>query len=412
MLQRYFKIFKDPVWLRVITLSLTLFFVMLADALISFWAPNLIQDKLGSAVLMGMIISFQSVVGLGADIIFPQILRMVTVKKFVLLAIVASIATSLALLSSAARPFIAIFLLAMALWGVYYEFLAFGSHQFVADVIPLKERPGAWGILGVFKNLAYFLGPMLGAWILIYGEKTPAYLAILLALVALIVLFVSGKTHDRPMTIDISQVNLVAEIKHWLTLFVHVWPMIILSLFLGFIDATFWTIGAVLTERLARENFWGSLFLPMYALPSLFMGFVVAKWGIYTGKKRLAEIFLFIAGLFLLFIGAVNSIFWQLGMVFLSSAALSITYPLVDGVYSDIVARLGRERKHMIGLTSSVTNLSYIVWPIIAGFLAVRIGEKMVFTVMGGLTLIVAVFLLLTTPRKLKLPEIEIKTWE
>ena len=210
---------RDPVWTKVISLSLTLFFVMLADAIISFWVPNLLQDTFKSSLMMGLVISFQSLVGFGADLIFPTLLQAASVKKFVVWGILTSILTSLVLLGSTFWPWVAIFLLAMTLWGVYYEFLGFGSQQFVADAVPLKDRAGAWGILGVFKNLAYFLGPMLGAWIFIFGLRAPAYIAIFLAAVSILILFASGRTHERAMSLNLGEVNLVAEMNHWLVLF-------------------------------------------------------------------------------------------------------------------------------------------------------------------------------------------------
>ncbi|MCJ7805644.1 MFS transporter [Patescibacteria group bacterium] len=409
--RKYLELIKDPVWSRVYSLSLTLFFVMLADAIVSFWVPNLLEDTFKSPIMMGLVISFQSIVGLGADIIFPTLLRAATVKRFVAWGIVASICTSLALLGATFRPWVAVFLIAMTLWGIYYEFLAFAKHQFVADAVPIKDRAGAWGILGVFTNLAYFLGPMIGVWILLMGVRAPSYVAIFLTLISLAILFLSGKTHDRPMSLNIAEVNLVAELDHWRALFVRVWPIIILSLLLGFIDATYWTIGAVFSVSLAEKGIWGGLFLPMYALPSLFMGFIFVKWGIYSGKKKMAEKFLLASGIFLAGIAASKNVIWLLIMVFLSSTMLAIVYPLVDGVYSDIVARMGRERKHLIGLTSSTINLSYVIAPIVAGLIASKVGEQMTFSVLGGLTIFISLALLVVTPRKLKLPQEEIKTW-
>jgi len=409
--RKYLELIKDPVWSRVYSLSLTLFFVMFADAIVSFWVPNLLEDTFKSSVMMGLIVSFQSVVGLGADLIFPTLLRTATVKRFVVWGIVASICTSLVLLGSTFRPWVAVFLIAMTFWGVYYEFLGFAKHQFVADAVPIKDRAGAWGILGVFTNLAYFLGPLVGVWLLLRDVRAPSYTAIFLALISLTILFLSGKTHDRPMSVNIREVNLLAELDHWRVLFAKVWPIVVLSLFLGFIDATFWTIGAVLSVRLAEKSFLGGLFLPLYALPSLFIGFVVVKWGIYTGKKKMAETFLLASGIFLGAIAVSGNVIWLLVMVLLSSIMLAIAYPLTDGVYSDIVARMGRERKHLIGLNSSVINLSYIVAPIAVGLIASKIGERMTFSALGGATIIIAILLLIVTPRKLKLPQEEIKTW-
>jgi len=154
------------------------------------------------------------------------------------------------------------------------------------------------------------------------------------------------------------------------------------------------------------------MFLPLYVLPSIFMGFLVARFKIYEGKKKLAIKFFFLSGIFLAALGFYDGIFWQLAMVFLSSLMLSVVYPLTDGVYSDIVARMGRERKHMIGLSNSTASLAYIIGPIMAGFLSSLVGEKKTFVAMGFLTMIVSVVLYLLMPKKLKVPQKEIKTWE
>jgi len=141
------------------------------------------------------------------------------------------------------------------------------------------------------------------------------------------------------------------------------------------------------------------------------LGVVVAGWGIYRGKKILTEKFLIVAGVFLAGLAVSGNIYWQLAMVFLSSMALSVCYPLLEGVYTDIVSRMGKQRNDLIGLTSSVSNVSYVVWPPIVGFLAGLVGERFTFSFVGVLTVIIAVILLFITPKKLRLPQEEIKTW-
>lgn len=405
------EIFKDTVWSKIITLSLVLFFILLGDAILSFWAPNLLQTSLKSATMMGFVMSFSSVVGLGADLVLPQLLRGITVKNLIYFAVVTGIIFAISLIEANYLPFIALFLFAMAVWGLYYEFLGFAQQQFVADSVPLKTRSGAWGILRVFKDLAYFLGPMIAGWLLIKGQIYPGIFAIFFIFVGFIILYFSKKSHERPIEIDVKEVNFVKELEHWAVLFKHVWPILILSIFLGLIDSYFWTIGAVWTEILAKKSFWGSMFLPLYTLPALFIGFIVARLKIYKGKKKLAIKFFFLSGIFLTALGFSNQVFWQLGMVFMSSLALSMVYPLTDGVYSDIVARMGRERKHMIGLSNSTSSIAYIVGPIMAGLTTSFLGESKSFQVLGILVLIVSIILFFVTPKKLKIPQKEIKTW-
>ena len=403
---------SDKVWSKVILFSLTLFLLRLADAVISFWAPNQIQSSLNSSTWMGIIISFQSVVGFGADLIFPSLLRTTKTKRLVFWAIIMSALTSFFLTASVYKPFIAIFLITMTLWGIYYEFVAFANYQFMGSVVPSHLRSAAWGIAGTFVNLAYFLGPLLAAAVLLKSYVFAEGLILVFLVLALLMLSLFKAHHDAPTQIDLKDVNPWVEFKHWLTLSKHIWPAMVLSLLLGFIDSTFWTTGAIWTEKLAKINYLGGLFLPFYQLPAIFLGVVVAGWGIYKGKKILTEKFLIVAGIFLIALAISDTVYWQLSMVLLSSAALSICYPLLDGVYTDIVARMGHEKNDLIGLTSSVVNVSYIVWPPVVGIVAGIIGERLTFSFVGVLVVIVSVILLFITPKKLRLPQEEIKSWE
>ncbi len=402
----------DKVWSKVILFSLTLFLIRIADGVISFWAPNQIQSSLNSSTWMGIIISFQSVVGFGADLIFPALLRTTKTKRLVFWAIMMSALTSFFLATSAVKPFVAIFLVTMAVWGIYYEFMAFADYQFIGSVVPPHMRSAAWGIVDTFLNMAYFLGPLLAAALLLNGYIFTEGLILVFLVGALLLLSFFKGAHDAPAQIDMKEINPWVEFKHWLTLSRHIWPAMVVSLLLGFIDATFWTTGAVWTEKLVKINYLGGLFLPFYQLPAIFLGVVVAGWGIYKGKKILTEKFLIVAGIFLAGLAISGSIYWQLTMVFLSSVALAICYPLLEGVYTDIVVRMGKERNDLIGLTSSVSNVSYIVWPPIVGVVAGIVGERLTFSFVGVLVVVVSIILLFVTPKKLRLPQGEIKSWK
>ena len=407
------EISKDDVFPRVVSLSVILFFIFLGDAILSFWVPNLLQESFnGNALLMGLVFSFSSVIGLLTDIAFPSLLKSFTVRKLIMWAGILGLSFLLILMLGAEVPNVSIFLLAMAIWGVYYEFLGFGSQQFIADSVPLKLRPSGWAILGTFKNLAYFLGPILAGWLLMAGRFALAGVVIAFIVTGIIIVTFVGKKHRRPISIEISEVNLWRELGHWKLLFAHVWPIVIISIFLGLIDVTYWTTGVVWMETLSKESFWGNFLLPAYQMPALFMGFVVARWGIYKGKKKMALRFLILASVFLIMLVFNMPVPLYIVSIFMSSIMLGVTYPLVDTVYSDIVARMGRERKHLVGLSNSTRSIAYIVGPAISGFITEFLGSKMTFVVIGAATLIVSIVLFFITPKKLKLPQEDIKKWE
>lgn len=405
--------FDNEIWKKIASVSIILFFVFLADAILSSWVPGFVEKTFQSPVVMGLILSFSSVVGLGADLVFPQILKNINFKKLLFLAIVTSMIFSSALFFASYLPFVLIFLFSMASWGIYYEMIGFANHQFVSDAIPMRMHASVWAFTGLFKNLAYFIGPLISGFIVGKSFHLPIYLSLFFSFIAFLILIVSRKRHDRTVTIEIDKISMACECEHWIVLFKKVWPVLIVGLLLGIIDAFFWTTGAVYATVLSENNgWWGSLFLPMYTLPSLFVGLIIVKKGIVSGKKRMALRFFLLSGIFLTMMSAFNSVLWQLLMVFCTGLALAITYPLIDGVYSDIIERMHRQRKHMMGLCSSATSISYIIGPILAGIVTQIFGSINTFVILGVFVIIVAFVIVLATPKKIKLPQEEIKKWK
>lgn len=396
-------------------MSVILFFIYLGDAILSDWVPSFMQAVLGGSFLMGLMMSFSSMVGLGADLIFPQLLQKFKARRLILLAIAANLIFSGILIWTTAWSWVALLLLGMAVWGIYYELLRFGSAQFVSDTVPLESRSAVWGALSVFESLACFLGPIIGGWLFVSrGNVAVVVTAAAVVCVGYVVWVFTNKKERRyeQVTEPMEKFNIVEEVGYWKTLFVHVWPVLLISLTMGFIDATYWTTGTVLSDTLARDGFWGGMFLPAYMLPPIFMGIVLAKRGVYKGKKKIAEISLLLSGVFLACLGFRGNTMLMLVLSFMTGVSLSVAYPMVDAVYSDILARMGTERKHMVGLSSSTTSIAYIIGPILAGFISSLAGERVTFVAVGVVTVLVATVLLFVTPKKIRLPQTEIAEWK
>jgi len=399
---------------KVVILSVMLFFLYLGDGILSDWVPSFIQGSTKSSITMGLIISFSSVVGFLADLVFPGLLKKLKTKKLMLMAIGTSLLFCGILLWMIAWPILLLFLFSMAVWGLYYEFLGFGSQQFVSESVPLQSRSGVWAIMGVFRSLAYFLGPIIGSYVaLSIGNSETVWVAVASVIVGLLIWLSWGKRNTNYATEITKERFLIwQEVKRWKTLSVHVWPILVISVVMGIVDATFWTTGTVLSDSMARDNWLGGMFLPAYMLPMVFVGIIVAKWGIYRGKKKIAETFMLVAGLLLAALSFNDSSYFMLLVSLLSGAALSIAWPMTEAVYSDITERMGYEGKHMMGLSSSTLSLAYIIGPVMAGGIAQLVGERLTFSVMGILMALVALILLIVTPRKLRLPQSEIQAWD
>lgn len=390
-----------------------LFFVFLGDGILSDWVPAYIQESTKNPLIMGFIVSFSSVVGFLADLVFPEVLKKVSSKKMIVLAIGSSLIFCGVLLWSTWWPWMILFLMAMAVWGIYYEFLGFGGQQFISDNIPAHFRAGAWAVLGAFRGLAYFVGPIIGSYVMILKGNTAVVVlaAFFVCLGYVFWLLSGGKKEQKVVVQEETSINIFVEAKHWFFLLKYVWPIVTISLVLGLLDATFWTTGTVLSDNMARESFWGGMFLPLYEFPMVLTGLLVAKWGVYKGKKRFAEIFMLVSGLLLILLRFGDSLYLSLGISFLVGVTTSFCWPLRDAIYSDLVSRMGFAGKHMIGLSGSTVSLAYVIGPILSGYLANIFGEKGTFVVMGVGLVVVSTVLLLVTPKKMRLPEKEIEAW-
>lgn len=399
-------------WFRVSAFAVVLFFVLLSDAVLSDWVPGYMQGVLGSPMKMGLMMAFSSVIGFSMDLVFPQMLRSSGVHKLAGGAIVGSLIFLLSMLSSTWFSYGLILLIAMAAWGVYYELDSFMTKQFVAGVAPRELRSAVWGVVGVVRNLAYFLGPLIGGMILRWGDRAVVFSAGgVLALAYILFLFIK-LPHSGEVEGEVHGIHVLEEMKYWFILEKRVWPILVMSVVAGVVDATFWTTGTVLNDRLAEQNAMGGWFLSAYMLPSLFIGVIVARWGIAVGKKKWAERLMLLGGACLAMIGLVKSVEAIILIVIVSSIFMSMSWPLMDSVYTDLVVRSRRGRKHMIGLSSSTLSLAYVIGPILAGFLANRYGEVETFAIVGVGVVVVTGVLLLVTPRKLRLPQEEMRSWE
>lgn len=398
-------------WLRVSAFGVVLFFVLLSDAVLADWVPGYMQGILGSPMKMGLMMAFSSVIGFVMDLIFPQLLRTSGVHKLAGGAIVGSLIFLASMLSSTWFSYGLILVVGMAAWGVYYELDSFMTKQFVAGVAPKELRSAVWGVVGIVRNLAYFLGPLIGGMILKWGDRAVLLGAGgVLAFAYILFLFIK-LPHSHEFNEDIHGVHVIEEIKHWMSLGRRVWPVLILSVLAGIVDATFWTTGTVLNDRLAEQSSVGGWFLSAYMLPSLFIGVIVAKWGLSEGKKKWAEALMLLGGIVLGLLAWVKSVEAIILVVILSSILMSMSWPLMDAIYTDLVVRSRRGRKHMIGLSSSTLSLAYVIGPILAGWLSGTFGELETFAIIGWGVMVISGALLWVTPRKLRLPQEEIQSW-
>lgn len=403
----------DPAWIRVASFTAIIFMVFFSDALLAYWVPIHIQSTFNSSFLMGIIMASSSLVGLFTDILLPQMVKRIATYKLVILTGVASLTFCAFLIGSIFYPVLLVFLFGMASWGVYYELLGFANRQFVSKAVPKELHAGAWAFLFAFRSLAYSIGPFVASISLQFGSALLISIAIFFTVFGYLLILLLGLNKENKQKEEkVKHVNLVSEISHWGTLFHSVWPIVILSLLVGIMDASFWTTGAVFSEKLAERSTFGNFFLTSYTLPSIFMSLVVIKWKPREGKKRKAILAFLFSSVVMSLIGFVNIPALIIILVFISGCLAALTYPLLDAVFTDITERMGKQKLHLMGLSNSSISIAYIIGPIMSGFITTLVGEQETFAVIALISVALCAILYVTTPRKLKLPQEEIQKWK
>lgn len=413
MKQRNYAAETNPMWRRIFVAATLLFLVYCGDAVLSDWVPAFMQKSLGSPLLMGWVMAFSSMVGFAADLWFPGKLKMLRAKRILVLAIGASLVFAGILWWTTYWQVLGLFLAAMAVWGIYYEFLWFGGNQFVAEAVPGRLRSAVWAFFGITRSLAYFLGPVIGSLVTVeYGDRVTVVLAFSLTLLGYGVWRLGLTSRKHPVQGEAEQINILQEAGRWWVLGRRVWTVLLISFTLGLIDATFWTTGTVLTDKLVEEHWLGGMFLPFYMLPVIVVGLLIVKLKVHENKKKYAEIGLVAAGGLLAAIGLTQTVWIWLLLVLGVGIATSVTSPLLEAVYTDISTRMGSEKKHMFGLAGSTVSLAYVAGPIMAGALATYMDEQRVFAMVGAGAMVIGLILLMVTPRKIRLPQQEIEEWK
>lgn len=75
---------------------------------------------------------------------------------------------------------VAVFILAMAVWGVYFELMVFAESYFIEAAIPAKHHALACGVLNSFKSLSFLLAPLFVPYLIDQGIQIPLYTAMVM----------------------------------------------------------------------------------------------------------------------------------------------------------------------------------------------------------------------------------------
>jgi len=384
------------------------------DALMSYSTPVYIEKRLNSAFLMGLILSTSSLFGTFLDFYISKKYWNKKYGFFLKLAFIATLMFPLILIFFPAKPLFLI--VGMLSWGAYYELRGFSNFNFINKHTNPDNHTLAWSILNTFNSLAYFIGPMLSVYLIEIGDKTTFYFALIPFGLAITTHYMFTKKHSlnkREHGINLltqsNERNLEIEGKIMKILITRAWPIFIFGFTLWLLDASFWTIGTLFSEQLKHSSKYGSFFFAAYMIPPIFTSIFATHIYKRFGKKRTAFISAIFSALILLVMAATNNVGYILICVFFVSIFYNLAQILNYSVYEDFVTRLHQYGNDMVAIGQVSASLAYITGPVIFGLISSYIGYQSTFSIVGIILGSVSIACLFVVPRKIKMPQIELK---
>ena len=382
--------------------SIMLFFWTIFDGIISYISPLVIKGSGYSNTMMGIIIGTSSIAGALFDFLLSKYLQNSHWRRLYLVMFIVCLIQPLILWQSKVAI---IYLLAMAMWGLYYDLLGFGNFDFVSREMETDEHASSFGVLGVFKSLGYLLAPLIVG--LVIGEMLdwkPFVLALVflsMSFIFFLVLYVSGK--KRGIRIDRVQQyrpkGFMVEFGLWKKIGKVMMPFLIFTMLMSMQDSFFWTIGPILSETFVKFRPLDGLFLTAYSLPPLLVGWFVDKFRSKFGSKANFISFI-ISSLFLITFAVFRHPLVLLFVILLSSTFSTFSWAIEQGLYADYIEDSFSKEKEIEGLVDFSINAGYIVGPILAGFLSDKVGYFNTFAFLGIFGLFVTLILSRIAPKR------------
>lgn len=383
-------------------------FLTSADGLMSYIVPVVVEEKVGSASLMGLILATSSMAGTLCDFLYAKVFdrkKSAFFGKFLF-----SLVFFFPLIFLVFTNVLS-FVTAMVIWGVYFEAMIFSNFLFVHEHVPIARHAWAWGTLITMRNVGWVIGPFLAGRLHVMHPTFPFLGAIGFYSVALLLFLFLRLADPKRITktthhhVKHKARSFAKEIRVWFTYGHRIWHLLGLTLLLYLIDSAFFSIGPLFEEQLQKESKLGSFFISMYTIPGVFMGLLTGILAKPYGKKKAAFVGGMVGGVGLFLLSRVGEIQMVLFTAFIGAIGLAVLHPELEAVYEDFVARSKEAGSDIVGISALMGSIGYVIGPIVNGYLADRIGAQAVFGLWGILLTGYSIVLFFIVKRKIRLPQ-------
>lgn len=388
----------------LLSVCIMVFFFVIFDGVLMYLAPIVITGAGISESIMGLIIGSSSIAGMLFDFFLCRAIKETYYRRMFLFMLILAASYPLFLFGGTT---ITIYLIAMAIWGFYYDFYNMGTIDFVERTADPDQHISNFGVLRAFEGLGYLIAPFAGSILLLLFHPGPQMLAVLAAPLLISFLFyiiiVLRPVPERDGYNGVAQKDILTfltEMHLWKKIGVVLLPILALTMIINLVDSAIWTFGPIFSESVGAANgFSGGLFMTAYALPPLLVGWIVGAIARKHGMKRTAQAAIAVGSILLMCLGVVTEPILLIGIVFLAAFSLSIGWPSVNAIYTDYIKNNPEYRKEIETLQDLFTNVGDTSGPIVGGYMAQYLGFSHAFVALGGVGLITALSLFAITSR-------------
>jgi MFS family permease len=364
---------------------------------------------------MGLLYSSSSVFGAIFDIFLSRYLKTTSYIRMYFYTIVLGLLFPLFIFFGSSILF---FIVAMMIWGLYYNLWSFGRYDFVTVEGNPNNHASSFGIVSTFRDIGYLIGPLIASRTVFSSDNNSGLFitvfSMILALVSLLFMTNIVKTSEntgnlynkRDLHIERS---MKMELSLWRIVAIKMWPILIVGIFLGILSATYWTIVPIIhTIAPQLEGFEGIILVAMIA-PSIFVNLTVGSFTSRFGQKRTAYWGLLLSGLILLSVGYIENPYVIILMIFVSSMFSAICYPSLSGAVADYLDESKSYDNEILSVQDFTDNIGYIIGPLFAGLMLDFVGDLRVFTYIAIAGILLAVLLLIMSPKEIDFHDKSIK---
>ena len=380
--------------------ALVIFFWTLADATGQYIAPLLMQAHGFSFTMIGFILGTSSITGAAFDFFVSLIFKNTNFRRLLMIMFALCLVYPVMLWTANS---LWLFLLAMAVWGVYFDLYNISTFDFISHYTSRSRNASGFGTVQIFRSLGLIVAPLIIGFIVVETVDWRAFslywLYILVAMLVFAALLYLVRGMHANEAHGHKRRNILVELHLWGRVGGPLLPILVLVCHLYMMEAFFWTLAPLYAQSVSLGGF-GGLFLMAYSLPVLVVGWVVGSLTHRFGKRRTAFVSLLIGSSILSMFVLVPEGVPVIALVLTATFFTSMSLPSISATFADYILDNLAMEGEVEALEDMAANIGYIVGPMGAGLLADLVGMSGTFSLLGLFGAVLALLLLTTASRR------------